>query len=669
MERLRADYCVVGAGFAGLAAARRLRDRGKSVALVEARDRVGGRVWNRRAGDGSVVSVGGTWLGKRQDRMFELCRELGVDVYPQYDQGDTVMHLDGANRRYRGLPKVGLFALIGLGLAFWRLDRMVKRLPVAEPWKASGARRLDARTLGAWFGSPWNVPSATARKLIDTTMTTLFCVDPNEVSLLGSLVLARGGGSFEYYVDPSTTETHLVDGGAPEIAMRLAATLGDALHLSSPVRRIRQTGAGVEVFSDRVTVDARRVIVAAPPFLAGRIDYDPALPEAHAQLLRRMVSGSAIRGVTIYDEPFWRGDGLSGMSVAPGLPVPVALDQSPRAGHPGILSSYMFGPQAIEAAGLEPAQRRDIWLRALAARYGARALSPRAHLETDWAAEQWSLGGMIAHFAPGVLTNFGHALRAPAGRIHWAGAERATEMHGLMEGAVRSGERAADEVVALAAWTVAAGLTAVTPSVAPPPDARVCGTPRLPWASPPVLGADLKCPQSRRPLSEQGAEQLARQRAIVVDPGNRRQLRQARCIRQHFRKRHSARKPREENLVHSAVEPAVDGGGWHVVLEQPRVFELVGALFLQRPPRDFRIHDEGGAFAGGIEHERIRRIRGRLRIEYIAAVTHIHLGFEMRRLEVIVADLEHLPEGQLRMSSMPRQIRRRQAERIGLDLE
>ncbi|MGA7486556.1 MAG: FAD-dependent oxidoreductase [Xanthobacteraceae bacterium] len=451
MERLRADYCVVGAGFAGLAAARRLRDRGKSVALVEARDRVGGRVWNRRAGDGSVVSVGGTWLGKRQDRMFELCRELGVDVYPQYDQGDTVMHLDGANRRYRGLPKVGLFALIGLGLAFWRLDRMVKRLPVAEPWKASGARRLDARTLGAWFGSPWNVPSATARKLIDTTMTTLFCVDPNEVSLLGSLVLARGGGSFEYYVDPSTTETHLVDGGAPEIAMRLAATLGDALHLSSPVRRIRQTGAGVEVFSDRVTVDARRVIVAAPPFLAGRIDYDPALPEAHAQLLRRMVSGSAIRGVTIYDEPFWRGDGLSGMSVAPGLPVPVALDQSPRAGNPGILSSYMFGPQAIEAAGLEPAQRRDIWLRALAARYGARALSPRAHLETDWAAEQWSLGGMIAHFAPGVLTNFGHALREPAGRIHWAGAERATDMHGLLEGAVRSGERAADEVVALAA--------------------------------------------------------------------------------------------------------------------------------------------------------------------------------------------------------------------------
>ena len=447
MERLQTDYCVVGAGFAGLAAARRLQDCGKSVALVEARDRVGGRVWNRTAADGSVVSVGGTWLGKRQDRMFELCRELGMDVYPQYDQGDTVMHLDGVNRRYCGIPKVDLFALASLGLAFWRLDRMVKRLPIDESWKARGAKVLDSQTLGAWLGSRWNVPSATAQKLIRTTMTTLFCVDPDEVSLLGSLVLARGGGSFEYYVDSAITETHLVDGGAPELAVRLAAKLGDALHLSSPVRLIKLRSAGVEVVSDRLTVDARRVIVATPPLLASRIEYDPVLPAAQTQLLRRMLSGSIVRGITIYDEPFWRNDGLNGMSVAPDLPVPVALDQSPRSEKPGILSSYMFGPQAVRAAALDPAERRDIWLRALAARYGSKALSPRAHLETDWAAQEWSLGGMIAHFAPGVLTNYGHALREPAGRIHWAGSEYATEMHGLMEGAVRSGESAADQVV------------------------------------------------------------------------------------------------------------------------------------------------------------------------------------------------------------------------------
>lgn len=447
MEGLQTDYCVVGAGFAGLAAARRLRECGNSVVLVEARDRAGGRVWNRTAADGSVVSVGGTWLGRGQDRMFELCRELGLDVYPQHEQGDSLLHLNGRNRRYSGYPKAGLFALASLGLAFWQLDRMVKGLPLNEPWRAEGARSLDAQTLGAWLDSAWHVPSATARKLIRTTMTVLFCVDPDEVSLLGSLVLARGGGSFGYYVDSTMTETHLVDGGAPELAARMAGELGDALHLSSPVRCIQQSSAGAQVLSDRLTVEARRVIVAVPPFLASRIDYAPPLPAAQIQLLRRMLSGSALRGITIYDQPFWRRDGLSGMSVAPDLPVPVALDQSPRCGKPGILSSYMFGPQAVRAAALAPIERRNVWLQALAARYGSKALWPRAHLETDWAAEEWSLGGMIAHFGPGVLTSYGRSLREPAGRIHWAGSEYATEMHGLMEGAVRSGESAAEQAI------------------------------------------------------------------------------------------------------------------------------------------------------------------------------------------------------------------------------
>ena len=144
MERLQADYCVVGAGFAGLAAARRLQRAGKLVVLLEARDRVGGRVWNRTASDGTVVSVGGTWLGKGQDRMFALCREFGMEVYSQYDQGDTVMHLDGANRRYRGIPKIGIGALASLGLAFWRLDRMMKRLPGDEPFSI---RRRSAHGL------------------------------------------------------------------------------------------------------------------------------------------------------------------------------------------------------------------------------------------------------------------------------------------------------------------------------------------------------------------------------------------------------------------------------------------------------------------------------------------------------------------------------------------
>jgi monoamine oxidase len=278
-------------------------------------------------------------------------------------------------------------------------------------------------------------------------MTTLFCTDPADVSLLGALVLARGGGSFEYYADSRITETHLVDGGVPELAARIAAGLGDAVHLSSPVTRITQSETGALVESASGTISADQVIVATPPVLASRIDYEPALPKAHAQLLSSMKAGSIIRFQTVYDEPFWRADGLNGLSVGLGSPVPVALDQSPRSGTPGVLSSYAMGASAVRLAKLAPKDRRTEALRALAERYGAKAADPIAYLETDWSAEHWSMGGMIAHFAPGVLTSYGTALRQPVGRIHWAGTEQATLMHGLIEGAVRSGERAADEAL------------------------------------------------------------------------------------------------------------------------------------------------------------------------------------------------------------------------------
>ena len=417
--------------------------------MLEARDRVGGRCWNRPAGDGTVLSVGGTWLGVGHDRMFQLCAETGLETYEQYDDGDTVLRLKGKNRRYRGLiPSVNPVALASLGIAIKRLDRLVTRVPAEEPWTARRAHRLDSRTLGDWIESRFNVPSDSARSLLRTTMTLLFCTDPSEVSLLGALVLARGGGSFDYYTDTKQTETHLVTNGVPELANRLAAALGDAIHLSAPVRTVSQTADRAQVEADSVTVGARQVIVATPPVLASRIAYDPPLPPDHSHLLSRLVPGSIIRFLTVYDEAFWRSDGLSGQSVDPDSPIPVGIDQSPEGGSPGVLSSYAISAGALALARLDPKERREVCTRALAERYGAAALNPIAYSETDWSSERWSGGGMIGHFAPGVLTSYGRALRTPVGRIHWASSEQATEMHGLMEGAVRSGELAADAALA-----------------------------------------------------------------------------------------------------------------------------------------------------------------------------------------------------------------------------
>jgi monoamine oxidase len=449
MRSVKAHTCVVGAGFSGIAAARRLQDAGVDVCVLEARDRVGGRVWEREMEDGTAVSVGGTWIGEGQDRVLSLCRELGVKPYPQFGEGELIQRLRGKNIRYTGVvPRAGPFALAAIGLALFRLDRLTNRVVREQPWATRGARRLDSMTLASVIGSPWAVPSRTAREMLEAVFGLLFCVDPAEVSLLGSLVLAAGGGSFQYYMDSKQTETHLLDVGTAGLVARFAQPLGERLELSCPVRRVGQLDGGVEVEGDRVSVRAQRVIIATPPLLASRIEYDPPLPQPSAHLLRSYAPGAIIRGVATYDEPFWRADGLTGETFAPGSPVIVSIDQCPADASMGILSGYAVGRDAIRLGALEPQERRRLWLDELAKRLGPKARAPRAFLDVDWSAEQWSLGGMIGYLPTGVLTAYGEALRQPVGRIHWGASERAVEMHGLIEGAIRSGERAAEEVLA-----------------------------------------------------------------------------------------------------------------------------------------------------------------------------------------------------------------------------
>jgi monoamine oxidase len=190
------------------------------------------------------------------------------------------------------------------------------------------------------------------------------------------------------------------------------------------------------------------VIVAVPPALSGAVSYEPQLPADRALLEQRMPAGSILKVSVAYPEPFWRADGLNGQSVATASPIEMTLDASPRDGIPGVLAAFGFGPQARTLAALEPADRRRVVLATLVDRFGPRAGDPIHYEEIDWAEERWSRGCYMAHMAPGVLTQFGRALRTPCGRIHWAGSETATVSHGTIDGAIRSGERAAAEVMA-----------------------------------------------------------------------------------------------------------------------------------------------------------------------------------------------------------------------------
>jgi monoamine oxidase len=243
-------------------------------------------------------------------------------------------------------------------------------------------------------------------------------------------------------------QENLVAGGAGTVARRVADDLGDRVRLNAPARTIRQAADHVVVDSDELTVSARHVVVAVPPALALEIAFDPKLPEDRLALYRHSTAGPETKTLLVYDEPFWRTDGFSGQSAGPQSVSEVTLDASPVAGSPGVIASFTFGPIAERFDALDSAERRRLLIAAMVERFGPRAGSPANVIETPWWKEEWTRGCSMAHWSPGILTKYGALLRQPFGRVHWAGTETATISYGSIDGAVRSGERVAEEILA-----------------------------------------------------------------------------------------------------------------------------------------------------------------------------------------------------------------------------
>ncbi len=444
-----ADVAIVGAGLAGLTAARRLVDAGVEPVVVEARDRVGGRTLNHEIGDGKVVEVGGEWVGPTQRRMLALSHELGVDTFPTYDEGENVIEWRGENKRYRGaIPRINPAILADVAQAQVRLDRMARRVPLEAPWEADRAARWDAQTFATWLHR--NVATAGARTLLEIGVEAVWAQEPSDLSLLHVLFYTHSGGGFDALIGTSGgAQQDRFVGGSQLVALRLAETLGDErIALQAPVRRIAHGVDGVTVAADGLEVRARRAIVALPPALAGRIAYDPPLPGYRDQLTQRMAQGSVIKCMAIYPEPFWRAEGLTGQAASDIGPVRVTFDNSPHDGAPGVLLGFLEGRQARALGRRTPEQRRDAVVGCFARMFGPRAASPDGYVERVWADEEWTRGCYGCAMPTGAWTEFGPALRAPIGPLHWAGAETATVWSGYMDGAVSSGERAAADIVA-----------------------------------------------------------------------------------------------------------------------------------------------------------------------------------------------------------------------------
>jgi monoamine oxidase len=443
-----ADLVVVGAGLAGLAAAREAARSGASVVVVEARDRVGGRVLNHHIGGGAVVEVGGQWIGPTQDRLAALGKELSVETFPTHGEGENVIEYSRSLRRYSGtIPRINPLGLLDVERAQRRLNRLARRVPLEAPWRAADAERLDAQTPAAWMRR--NLATRPGRALLQLGIEAVWAAQPEEMSLLHFLFYIHSAGSLELLFDTEGgAQQDRFVGGSQLVPLRMAEQLGaERLVLGAPVRRIEHGADGVTVHADDAVARGKRAILALAPPLAGRIAYDPPLPGYRDQLTQRMPLGTVAKCMAIYDEPFWRAEGLSGQGMSDTGPVKLTYDNSPPDGSPGVLLGFLEGRHARELGRISADERRTAVVDCFARLFGPRAARPDSYVERLWAEEEWSRGCYGCHMPTGAWTSFGPALHEPVGPLHWAGAECATVWNGYMDGAVRSGQRAAEETL------------------------------------------------------------------------------------------------------------------------------------------------------------------------------------------------------------------------------
>lgn len=457
-KHIEVDVAVVGAGFAGLTAALGVKKAGRSVAVIEARDRVGGRVWAHQLGNGEVSERGGTFVGPTQDRILAALKRYGIDTFPTFEDGSNVYINGGDRSTYSDTGPTGTappdpLILAELVEVIAQLDDMSTSVPVDAPWSAPDAANLDRQTLEDFIQA--NSASERFRRLVPAATRPIFGAEPGELSLLFVLfyIAASGNeknpGTFERNFDTRAggQESRIV-GGSQMVGYRMADELGrKRIHKRSPVRRIIQRRGHVKVISDRVVVHAKHVIVAIPPALAGRIDYTPALPSERDSLTQRLAQGTLTKVAASYETPFWRAKGLNGQALSTDGLANVTFDDSPADGSPGVIFAFVGGDSSRAFAALDEDGRRTEILAEFATYFGDEALSPTDFFYTQWPEERWSRGGPVGIYPPGLMTSYGQAIREPIGRIHWAGTETSTYWNGYMDGAIRSGERAALEVV------------------------------------------------------------------------------------------------------------------------------------------------------------------------------------------------------------------------------
>jgi monoamine oxidase len=439
------DVAVVGAGLAGLTAARAVRAAGRSVIVLEARRRVGGRNFDHPLSPGKVAELGGEWAGPGQDRVLALAKQLGVDTFPTYSDGSSVYYRAGHLQTYSGdIPPANPLALVELEAALVELNQMAASVPAEEPWRAAKAGAWDQQTIATWMTE--HLQTQEARDLGRLAIRGVYGEEPSQISLLDLLSAITGvGGDFNTLIGSAQSIRFV--GGPQQLSQKLAKQLGRRVHTAVAVTAIEQ-GAHVAVHATNATFLARRAILTPPKPLIGRILYSPALPPAQDQILQRQPMGSVVKVNAFYATPFWRARGLNGAATSDTGPIRITYDNSPPDGRPGILVGFMEGDDSRRFYGTSPAARRTAALQSFARYFGEAALHPTGYVDMAWAEEPFTRGAYGSFNPPGVLSSLHDAASASVGALHFAGADTSPLWPGYMDGAIRSGERAAAEALA-----------------------------------------------------------------------------------------------------------------------------------------------------------------------------------------------------------------------------
>ncbi|GAA1825651.1 flavin monoamine oxidase family protein [Agromyces salentinus] len=452
MERIDCDVVIVGAGASGLTAATRLKAAGKSVVVLEARDRIGGRLWTDDI-DGAMLEIGGQWVSPDQDALIETIEELGLETYSRYREGQNVyIGEDGGRRLFEGdifpVPERTEGEIVGL---IEKLDALVAEIDPDAPWAHPRAKELDEISFAEWLGT--QTDDEEAKLNIGMFIAGAMLTKPaHAFSALQALLMAASAGSFSHLVDADFILDKRVVGGLQQVPLLLAERLGGAVRLGQPVRKLRWSpdapDAGVVAVTDSLEVHAKRVVLALAPVLISRISYEPPLPRRQHQLHQHLSMGFVIKVHAVYETPFWRADGLSGTAFSPYELVHEAYDNTNHADPRGTLVGFVSDEEADGVFSLSAEERKAAILESMAHYYGEQAKNPVVYYESDWGSEEWTRGAYAASFDMGGLARYGADLRTPVGPIHFSCSDMAGKGYQHVDGAIRVGRDVADAIIA-----------------------------------------------------------------------------------------------------------------------------------------------------------------------------------------------------------------------------